>query len=1394
MNISDLKLVLERLVHSKLYTSSKITKEQKNDLKELKKYMRNSDNFIEDLRTLISTKNNENYYAYDEYIIDFLIDASLDTKLAILNNQSKYEDIIRNEEIFVCVWESLDTRVQIEYLEKKKKYTPIDIKLLNHSVKDAGNFKDNPLLNEILNNSDIRSKIDPFSINLIYSYNLLSFINLNDFDMCNILTKDSYTKFLLKKCKTFDDFESLYKSNNKIYNLILNNSLVFKNADNEKIYQFILDNPNFIGKFNNKYLDLFNIMEITKMHKIKTLDNDAFSAIIQKLYKYEPDNANKLFSVENLRKCTKHSLSIYPFENMDKKILNEVFDTYNLFNRFTDTIMIETINERFSEDDIVSILRNDTFVNDMSSYAIELLLNKLSFKSTFNMLQRKIIFDKIKNLHVKVDVRDAIFFKGFLDSPILIYKSEHNMIYEMLCLLSKDDVLYYVTLPYIANKLSNYEIINLAIDKKIKATELVEIKELQYKLNTTDISNLVNKTFESVVDLEIFKNPTICKNIFNLSAKKIETIDFDEVNYLFETIRMKSILSKQETPVTILSYKNVLTSYLILGLDETLKLVNEGNKDITLKDIKDLRDEIIGEKILLFKENNSSIFQNMAKKIIANLHEIGECKDLSDFSKKVRKNSYLDNIIFLMLDNDFDSYNSILDKLYGYIRYGNYDEYASKKEIYEYSKRFTEQYINNIASSYNDEFEKIILQNFKPKENVIYAKRKEIGREFLNSLKFKLFVRALTDPNKEIYYNYFREGYPVENVKEKYLKYLANEEVEFDNILEHVLHPIVNDRFDKENCLNKLGITKPRNADLYIKHLNNLKIITELNSKIDTYKDKYKPEQIISIMNYVCYGSKLGFKAKRKEYTSFDKLALLIKDLHGEIYVDKSALKYIYKSNIDVYNVDEIIEYNNYLEILDNIINKTYNYVNRNMDNEKVRSHSAHDYFKAINTDDCTFPITSKYYEPKHRVLALNDFEDVFNGYDLSNYKKISNSLREFLFDKKNLIMVADGYYDGIVDNMGVIISNWDKIEEYVTNAGLNISDLSLISIENVLSIINFEGNILSKSINKDIINNICEDGYYEINDLNTRINMLIELYKNSFKRITSTVPYLCYKDDFYKIEILDNYKEDILRSIKGSLYNVGAIGNDFLHYSILNKNGFQIGIYKENELIAKVLGVRNGNTLYLNALEGIVDNNYHELLRTFANELIRITKDDVEPIHFVTIVNNEIYISRNGLRLDTTLCSKITDPINRDYIDYEEFAQYGNLLNLGEIYTNYEDSISTLLASDMIVDKNNFKYYDADSKYYRKRNSVIRLSNNVGEEYINKIDTILYLCKLEDSSIDINNITLSMIDTIYLGDDYVLFVTNRDNVLKFMLPYDPRAPKEIEMLLKQIERDYELD
>lgn len=1387
MNISDFKNILESIVHSTLYVSNTMSDEQKKNLKEIKAFLKKSDNFIDDLRTLLQTRNSENYFAYDKYINDFLVNSELKIKLEILNNQDKYDDVIKNPKIFINIWESLKIDEKIDYLKQKKKYTSIDLLLINTEITDTGNFKDNIILSEILNNNDIRKKIDPFTIELHYSYNILAMINLIDFEMCNILTKNSYTMLLLKKCKNFTEFYNLYESNPKIYNLIANNSLIFDNNDNEEIYKFILENPNFIGKFNNKYMDLFSIVEITKMSKLKTLDNDAFSAILQKLYKYDEKNADDYFKVENLKKCSRHSIIVYPFNNLNNDLQTTIFKNYNLFNRFLDTVMIEAINNCFKEEDIVNILRNDVFVNDMSSYAIELLINKLSFKAAFNMLQRKIIFDKLNNLNVKIDIKDSIFIKGFLDSPILVYKSEHSMLYEMLNILAKDDVIYYIQLPYIMNKLSNYELINLVLNKEIDLEAFINNKELRKKLNLTDIIQLIDKSFEKNINLNIFNNKELAKGLFNLSDEQFAKINFDEVNYLFETVRTKSILSKQESKVTVLSYKSVLTSYLILGLEETIRIVSDGDKDITLDEIKNLQEEIVNEKLLMFKENNSSVFQNMAKKMIKNLQEIEPTDDLNIFAQRIRENTYLDNLIYLMLDNNFDSYNNIINTLYGYVQYFDYDEYASKKDIYEYAKSFITLYLENKALEYNNDFEKIILRNFKVKENVIYNKRKEIGKSFIDKLKMKLFVRALTDPNKDSYINYFRDNYPINELKKKYICYVANEDVDFESILEHVLTPIINDRFDKENCLNKLGIHKPKDTDEYIKYLNDLKSITYLNSKIDKYKETYSNEEVIMLMNYVCYGSKIPFQLKKRKLKELNKLGNIIEELNGEIYIDKSALKFIYKDNMDIYNIDEIIEYNNYLEILDEIISKTKSYINRNMDNEKIKKYFAHDYFKAINTDDCIFPINNNYYEPKKRVFSLRDLETIFNGYDLSNYKKVNSKLRHFLFEKKNLIMVADGYYEGIVDNLGIIISKWDKIEEYIKEFNKDLDSLTLIGIENVLAVINFEDNVLGRTIDKDVIKSICEDGYYEVNDLNKRINMLVDLFEYSFKKVTSTIPYLCYKDDIYKVEILDNYNQDKLRALGDSLYKVGAIGNDFLHYSILNKNGLQIGIYKENTLVSKLFGVRNGNTIYLNSLEGIGDSNYNELLRLFANELISITRDDLEPIEFVTIVNNKVYSSRNGLKLDKTICPVINDPINKIYYDFEEFTEYKNLLNPDDIYTNYKDNISTLLASSLVVDKNNFKYYDVEDKYYRRRNSAVKLSNNVNEEYLKKIDIILYLCKVEDNSLNIDNICLSDMDTIYLGDDYVIFVTEKKNIIQFVLPYDERALKEVSMIVEEI-------
>ena len=55
MNISDLKNILEDLVHTKLYVSSITTKEQQHKYKEMKKYLKKSNNLLEDIKTILVT-------------------------------------------------------------------------------------------------------------------------------------------------------------------------------------------------------------------------------------------------------------------------------------------------------------------------------------------------------------------------------------------------------------------------------------------------------------------------------------------------------------------------------------------------------------------------------------------------------------------------------------------------------------------------------------------------------------------------------------------------------------------------------------------------------------------------------------------------------------------------------------------------------------------------------------------------------------------------------------------------------------------------------------------------------------------------------------------------------------------------------------------------------------------------------------------------------------------------------------------------------------------------------------------------------------------------------------------------------------------------------------------
>ena len=322
-----------------------------------------------------------------------------------LNNLSFY-----NKKVQFKYADEVDQELQNQLKEFKKnikdKYT-LDFDL---SMKLAASYEiTNDFYNKLYKQVGIEESLQSniFTTKIVYSGN----VRYNKY----LIGGAYYEIYIYKDNKLVDMIKTLVNTN-----FILDRGIVDEVTDDTNyIKEYIADNTGLDVTINHAFDNYYQV----------TYQGRNFHIMYNKINKVEAEHVQVYDLNDNIRKI--------------------IFNTYNLFNKFIDTIMIEAINNYFEEQDILDILRNDKFINDTSSYAIELLLNKLSFKSAFNMMQRKVIFNKISHLNVEVTEKDAIFVKGYLDSPILLNKSDHNMIFEMLRLLNSKDVLYYLTLPYV---------------------------------------------------------------------------------------------------------------------------------------------------------------------------------------------------------------------------------------------------------------------------------------------------------------------------------------------------------------------------------------------------------------------------------------------------------------------------------------------------------------------------------------------------------------------------------------------------------------------------------------------------------------------------------------------------------------------------------------------------------------------------------------------------------------------------------------------------------------------------------------------------------------------------------------------------------------------------------
>lgn len=1320
--MSEKQILFERLIENELYVSNfdKFDNDSYSEYTSLLEYLK--DDYLNKLNELNANRSYDIISAYKKLNARVLIDLNLSSKEYI--NLLSNKDLLDNDGLY-SIFCNIPTSLKIGYLYNKKICNETDVYLINRYISE-NNDKD--FIKNILN-----CKLPNHSLYLINPV-----VNIEDEKQMDLLLPFCVTMNILKKINNFDEFDKYIKNNKNTLSNIKNHSINFLDKDNKKVINYLMSNPEYINKFNSRYLELINLDELNTSACL----GDVLSI------KYNKDNtiANKLFSENNLKKCDKNSITCYPFEFLSTQNKNNIFNNYGLFNRFENNIIIEAIMNEFSLDDKINILRNNNFINEMEAYSIELILNNLDFKTVFNMIQNKTIFNKINNINVHINKKDSILIRGYLDSPEIINKTNHNMIYNLLGELSSDIIIHYFSMPYIVNKLTNEEIINLAINYNLNVNTLLEIKDIEDRLSNDELIKYINNRWEYNYDISIFNNKHLIQKLFNIDNSTLDSSDLNEVNYLFETIKNKDFLTLQNAIPTVSQYSAVLASYITFGIKKTLDIINNGNKDITLDNVLKLKDIYIKNGINKYKSDNSSLLYNSTNKLINRINNIN-IEEKNDLYSIIVDEQYIIDLINLMVNSNYTSMNEFINFIYDSIMLRDKDNNDYYHYVDSYLDKFKEYLIKKEKDSLESIYDSKIYKNVEPKKDVLVREQSKLSKEYLTAKKVDILVDTLLskDVNKNSYA--FESDIDLNLLKETYMKFVGESELLFSNILHNILIPMSKNEFNIDECMSKLGYEKPANYEKYHKIKEDKELIADINKTLLRFKKVYNTPEIIEIMNYICYGTELSFRLSFANIKILNDYFMRCLTLSDEIYIDKIFNKVTYRDGIEIENSDELEFYDNNVAIIDNIIKRTNYFIKRNMIDNEIIDHNINEYFRKTKVNVSNKPITTHNYQIKERLYSLRDLESLFNGFDFSSYKGLDKNLEYLLFKDKSLYYYIEGYYD--INNMGSIISQSKELNNL--SKKLNITTNSIRNFNQLFIYQNINLNYLTKNINPKIINNMVNTtNTYDV-DINDRISEINNNYETCIKRSESSIPYVNITSDNNIIRTIENHSDELINND----FPIGSNNYDYYKYCIENKNSSVININGNRAYI-----VRNGNMIFINPLDII----NHDAFKTYANTLINDTKFTKEPIEIVTIVDKNNHY--NGIEIDSSTYNMAENPINVN----------------SDVYANR----NIVIASSVPICKENFNNYYPTYYYRRNRNQPTILHNFINQNHINKIYGILYqfIKENEHEFVDLN---INNYKEIIYGDDYVILIAEDNEIINYVLPYDKRALIEVECLLNNL-------
>ena len=987
MDIENTRRLLEEILNYSLYTDDNLNTELKSKLNNITTSINQNADKINFLKRLEQYRSNNNAYAFDRYlsIIINKLELATQEKLTLLNLDIPYYQTLG-------LWNKLNTPTKLNYLDSKNFLSKLDIKRINYTINNKKDMLEklvNPIIKKIPENSLI----------------------LNDLPKDLITKKDLFSKLCDNVITNYiNKYYYLGSDLNKLINTGLiryakNYSITLYNLDKDTLMKALNITPTILTKLNP---------ELT----IKLIDKDYLASLLTHNFSRNLNNTvkelnmlsnnnTKYLTRDYLEKCPNNSIYLY---SPDDKLLNLFKSNYTYLLKLHNDTLVYLVNNKFSEEERVSLLRNQNFVNNLPDNYLEAIINKMTFPNVFNMLQNITILGKMKNINVSLRAYDKIFITGYLDSPALVNITDNKMLNNMFSLISPIETSKYLSYPYIYTKLKTYDIVNILINSKLniytdtpKLLKVLRLDEIKYYLNKL-ISN-------DNIRYDLLFNDYTLKTILGINIS-LSNEEKEDIKYLYDLILIRGNTTLECNTNDLESFKSIVASYHLFGLTKTKELYENGNQYNSLEEVNKIGTSLVS---YFFKNFNDQI----------DIDEI-----LSIITTKDFKNPKLITLVNKMNTYKYSNITSTKEVLKSYLEYSKIsDSYA-----YQTIKTFLINYNNYLEEyqtrMYAKRFLKIKYQNYRLKDSLYYAYQEKYTKEFIKLKKLEAFTSFLSD--EKSYSTWFIKDNT--NLINTLNDYLSRYNYKLDITLDKIINPFL-EGISICDIISNLGYNRPAYYEI-IKYEKSEKIkLTKINNKLKGILKKFNSADKIILLNYLAYGIIPSIEIDKDTLINLNKYKQTITNFNGKVNVNKIELKLDYISIINLTNDLELKNYSKiYIETI-NIINYFKGLASKYISTDIIKQVYKDEYIKGLN--DYIMPINSSDSDIvliKHKMY-LDKFKMLFSKISLEKEIKLSEEVKNRLIEI--IPYLIDNYFIDLTYNYSVLfknnitledINNWNKI------------------------------------------------------------------------------------------------------------------------------------------------------------------------------------------------------------------------------------------------------------------------------------------------------------------------------------------------------------------------------